>query len=139
MKFATTAVHCRRGATVIEMIVTTIILGTVAAISLPMLKLITYERRAATAHQQALVVASNVMERVSATPFENLATAAAEIQLPDWANEQLNEASLKVVVDAVPEEAARQVRLRLEWKSPRGLPVAPLQLTAWVYDREATP
>lgn len=125
----------RRGTSVVEMIATTVVLGTIVGISLPMLKLVTSERQAAVAHEQALAAASNIMENVSALPFEKIKADATAAQLPDWAKEQLIEPSLQVEVERVPDASAKKIHLRLEWKSSRGYAVAPIQLTSWVYQR----
>ena len=53
----------------LEMIATAVILGTVMTLSLPMLKSITSERRAAVSHEQAIMAAANIMERIAAMPF----------------------------------------------------------------------
>jgi Tfp pilus assembly protein PilV len=135
----------RRGATMLEMIATAVILGTVMTVSLPMLKSITSERRAAVSHEQAIMAAANIMERVTAMPFLEITPQIAKrTQLPDWLTEQLNDPVLELQVETIPDESApdesaKLIRLKLEWQTSAGLKVAPIRLSAWVYDHEGQP
>jgi hypothetical protein len=135
----------RRGATMLEMIATAVILGTVMTVSLPMLKSITSERRAAVSHEQAIMAAANIMERITAMPFFEITPEFAKrTQLPDWLREQLNDPVLELRVEttpdeSAPDESAKLIRLKLEWQTSAGLKVAPIRLSAWVYDHEGQP
>ena len=124
----------------LEMIATTVILGTVATVSLPMLKLITNERRAAVRHEQAITAASNIMERVTAMPYTEITPEfAAKTELADWLQEQLHNPVLTLSVEAAPNDSAKMIQLKLEWQTETGQPVAPIRLTSWVHDHEVQP
>lgn len=133
------ATHSRKGATTFDLIATAIILGAVATIALPMLKMIKLERRAAVGHEEAVTLAASTMELLSAKPFSELTPEVANsTKLPDWFLKQVDDAKLKIEIADADNSAAKRIHLQLDWTAV-GKANAPVRLTTWVYDQQVQP
>ena len=79
-----------RGVTLVEVIVSGILLGAVMMVALPTLGWIARERRAADRRQEAIAELENMMDRFSARPWQQITPeAAARIALSDSIRRQL--------------------------------------------------
>lgn len=94
------------------------------------------ERRAAERRLMAVHEISNILERVSAEPYDRIdakrveelagtSVAAAALPEPRWEAE--------VTAADVPAPRSKRVRLSLRWKSLAGNWEAPVRLVAWVF------
>ena len=126
----------RAGLLMVEMIVSLILLGTVVSIVIPTLGWMGRQNRLSLQKQEAIQGLHNLMEDLTARPSAELTPRAAEkIELPAALRRQLPGAKLQVEITEAPPNAKR-IRLRLAWIGQNGRPLAPLRLSAWVYDRE---
>jgi type II secretory pathway pseudopilin PulG len=124
----------RGGFTVVELLMTTILVGAAVSIALPILSQVTLHSRTAAQREQALQAAANALERLTARPFDELtASAAAEAELPEEIARQLPEADLQVDIATADEGRAKRIQVRLSWTTRNGRRIAPIRLTAWRY------
>jgi hypothetical protein len=118
-------------ATVLLMIAMTLtvkVLGTVAI-----------ERRASERRQRALIEIANVMERVTAYPFEQVTPELAQrFLLSPTARHSLPDSELAVNVtgrEPGPDRSAKRIAISLRWRGPGGEWLAPVRLTSWIERR----
>jgi type II secretory pathway pseudopilin PulG len=126
----------RAGFTIIESAVASILLAAVFLTAIPTLGWIVRARRATERQQAAVIAVGNLMERFTASEWENLTPEkAAQLSLPESVMRQLPDAELKVTVaDATDDSAGRKISIELRWpESTHGSWSAPVRLTAWVY------
>lgn len=127
---------CRsRGFTIVELIAALILLGVVFTTSISMLIVVARERRGAEQRQFARQHAANLLERHSARGWselapgmQTLAPASTELQslLPDL-DQRVEVTELKQ------EFNSKLLTVTIRWRNLHGQPVAPVQLSAWVY------
>lgn len=130
------------GFTLVELMISGLLLGVVFVAAIPTMAWIARERTAAERRQIALLEVGNQMERLCLIPWDELpAGAAPESKLAASAIAQLPEAQLTVVVDGDPRDpSAKRITVELRWMNGPSLPAAPVRVTTWVYrrGREAT-
>ena len=94
------------------------------------------ERRSAERRQRAVMEVANVMERITAYPFEEVnSTLARRITLSESARRFLPDAELALdVSDRAPVAglAAKRIAVQLRWRSRSGEWSVPVRLTSWV-------
>jgi Tfp pilus assembly protein PilE len=124
----------RRGATMLEMIVASALLGTLLVVTLQLCAATAAQRQAAARRQCASLELANVMERVAARPWSELNTAAlAAEHVSPSAGAQLPGAELKIaVVTPAGEPQAKRLTATVRWQD-RGRPPQLLRLTTWRY------
>ena len=117
-----------------ELIGAVAILTVLLTLCLQMLGSAASQRCAATGRQAAVVEATNVLERMTAKPWDEL--EAEKPQLSPAARALLPGAELKIAVAAAPDEPdAKLITVSLRWQDRNGLPVRPVSLSAWRYRR----
>ena len=91
--------------------------------------------------QRAMLEAANVMERITAEPFDEVtAERARRLSITPAAAGSLPGAELAVEVKEErpgPDRSARRIAVRLRWKGRSGEWEAPVRLTTWIERREA--
>jgi hypothetical protein len=128
----------RRGYTLVEIAVAALLLMAAMSITVKALGWVARERRSADRRQWAAQEVSNVMEQLTAEPFEKLNTARArEITLASKAERVLPGASwqVEIVNEARPDFPGKRLSLLLRWKDRVGEWGAPVRLTSWVFGR----
>lgn len=130
----------RRGTTLVEVVVTAVLLGTVFVVAVPTIGWVGYARRAAERRVQATLEVENIMERLTARDWDEITNdAAAAVELSDAVRAQLPGANLECTVEENAESPAeKRVSVRLSWSDRAGHTVAPVRLVAWVYRRGET-
>lgn len=127
----------RRGFTMAEVVVAGVLIGTLLASAVPMLRSVARQQRAADRQQIAQIEAANIIDRMTSGPWNGITPeSAAAVKLSDETLRQLPEATLKATVStdpARPEE--KRISLVLRWEEERGMPAAPVKLTTWIYQR----
>ena len=125
----------RRGFTLVEQMISGMLLGALFMIVGPTLSWIARERRATERHQEALVEVANTMERISSLAWDEITPERlSEIKLTEHTRRQLPDGQLAVAVhmdEAAPE--AKRITVELRWKNSAGQFAAPVRLTAWAY------
>jgi hypothetical protein len=120
---------------ILELVAASALLGTLLIVCLEVFSAADAQRRAAEQRNCAIVELGNIMERVAARPWPELATSAVAGQrLSDWAAQQLPAAELRIEVSTPPAQpGAKQITATLRWEDRSRRLVAPLRLTTWKY------
>ena len=128
------------GFTLLEVSVAAVVLVLVMAITVQVLGWATAERRAAERRQWARQEATNVLERLTAQPWDRLtAESAAMLELSPQARAVLPEGELRIEVTSQPgPPRAKRLSVDVRWQRPAGQPDASVRLTTWVYPRGGT-
>lgn len=131
----------RRGFTLVEMVVTAVLLSAVFIALVPLLGQVNTQRRAAEQRQFALQEAANILERFSAQPWQTVTgESASRVALSDDTQQLLREPQVTVTVNdasGTPSSpAAKRITVEVRWKNRVGDFVAPVRLTTWVYRHE---
>jgi prepilin-type N-terminal cleavage/methylation domain-containing protein len=130
-----------RGYTLLEMMTAMLVLGTATATIVPLAGWAQAQRRAAESRQIAVLEASNIIERISARPWDDVTPeAAAKEKLSPSAARALREPVLKVNVAAVKDDpVGKRVSLEIRWKNREGDYVSPVRLTRFLYRGRPAP
>jgi Tfp pilus assembly protein PilV len=129
--------HRRRGFTVFELGMAVMLLAVAMSVAVQVLGAVAQQRRAVQRRELAVQEVANLMERLTARPWERLADDAGQARLSDAAERSLPGAELKVAVE--PADApivGKRVSIRLHWKNRAGEFDAPVRLTTWVYPQD---
>lgn len=129
----------RRAFTLVEVIVSSILLATVVVTVAPLLGWVAAERRAAAQRQFAMQEAENLMERITLLDWTELTSdRLAQWDLSSEAAEVLPDRQLTATVEEVPgPPPARRVQIVLTWQNRAGETVSPVRLTSWFFRPEA--
>jgi len=132
----------RRGSSLIEMIVSTVLLTAVLVCAAPLISWSMQQRGLAEKQQLANQEVANLLETVATTSWDQLTQQnVSQWKLNDATEAELNQAKLEVSIkqsDAAP--IAKQVVVKLTWSDKMNRPVAPIRLSTWVYQAAgATP
>jgi hypothetical protein len=129
----------RRGSLLAEVTMATVILIVAMSLTVKVLGWVALERRAAEHRQRAVLDVANVMERISAYPFEEVTPdLTRRITLSTTAGRSLPDSDLSVeVTDSDPGagRSAKRIAIRLRWKGRFGEWEAPVRLTSWIERR----
>lgn len=124
----------RRGVSLIELTVASLLVGTVFVALGPVLHAIRQQREQAQQRQIALLELANQAERLSLRAWEELTPERLEqIELSETARQRLRQASLRVALAEDAEPLVRRITLELSWHDPAGRGVSPLRLVVWKY------
>lgn len=119
----------RRGATLIELLVSFSLLTTLLGISLPLVVRQNRILASARHYRLALDELSNQVERIVSLPPEDVPKAVEKLAPSPFAAKYLAGAKLSGVV--APADTGERVTLSITWDEP-GRDAAPLSLTAWL-------
>ncbi len=129
----------RRGSLLAEVAMATVLLMVAMTLTVRVLGWVALERRSAERRQRALMEVANVMERITAYPFEEVTPAlASRITLSETARRQLPDSELVLDVsdgDPAAGRTARRIAIRLRWRGRGGEWDAPVRLTSWIERR----
>jgi hypothetical protein len=108
-------------------------------LTVKVLGLVASERRGTERRQRALVEAANLMERITAYPFDEVTPELGKrLTLSPTARQSLPDSELTVdVVGSEPAagRSAKRIAIRLQWRGSDGEWVAPVRLTSWIERR----
>jgi len=114
----------RRGISLLEVMVSAILLVALMTLSLRMFAVTGAQHRAARNRQIATQRACNVMERLAAAPWDALDELSGD------------DAELQIEVAAVPDEpGARRIAVAVRYNDGKAMPAPPVRLVAWRYRR----
>jgi hypothetical protein len=129
----------RRGSLLAEVAMATVILMIAMSLTVKVLGWVALERRSAERRQRAVLEVANVMERITAYPFEEVTPdLTSRITLSTTAGQSLPESDLSVEVTNSEPGAGRsskRIAIRLRWKGRSGEWEAPVRLTSWIERR----
>ncbi len=125
----------RRGMTIIELMVAGAMLCTLLAVCVQMVAAVAAQRRAVDQREYATIELANVMERITARPWDELTSQAVAHEQPSPAAlSRLPGAELKVEVTApAGEPDAKRIAAALRWQDRNGAFLPPLTVTTWKY------
>lgn len=127
----------RRGIYLLEMAVAGVLLLAIMTLCVRYFAVTATHRRALDHRQAALVEAANIMERVTARPWNDLtAEGLAKISLTPETKLALPDGELKIELagdDAKPE--AKRITVIIRWQDDEGQWSQPVRLAAWRYRR----
>jgi len=114
----------------------TVLLMIAMTLTVKVLGWVALERRSAERRQRAVMEVANVMERITAYPFEEVnSTLARRITLSETARASLPDSELALDVSEgarAAGRAAKRIAVRLRWRGRSGLWDAPVRLTSWL-------
>ena len=128
----------RRGSLLAEVAIATTVLVIVMGMTVKVMSTVAHERRAASDRQQGSLEVANLMERITAHPFEQVTPELARrMSVSDRARQSLREGELAIEIsgggkNATGSQRAKRVMTRLRWKGPGGQWQAPVRLTSWI-------
>jgi hypothetical protein len=116
----------------LEIIVTSILLGTVISAIVPVLSACAAHHRSSDLRRCGMQELSNALERMALAPYDKLDDAAREsFELSAPAQRQIPDGRLTVTVsDATGELRGRRITAELHWSAPGGTS-QPLRLSTW--------
>jgi len=130
----------RDGFTLVELMVAGLLLGAVMLVTIPTMHRIALEHRAAVKRQIALEEASNMMERFTTRPWNEIDDKTAKtVTISDSTRRQLPDVKSTVTVHSSPKPDAKRITLTLTWTGRFARAHAPVRLTAWVYRNKHRP
>lgn len=133
----------RRGYTVVELIVTSLLLGTVFSTLAPILGSVNRLRQSGERRQLAMQEVANLMEELSVREWSQLTAEGTEdITLTPAVQAALPDAELTIRI--LPEESevaaveadaieVRRIEISLRWREQGDQFIAPVRLTTWRY------
>jgi Tfp pilus assembly protein PilV len=134
----TSRTHRCRAFTLIEVALTVFLLALAMTSLVKVLGWVANERRAAERRQWAIAEVGNLMDRLTAPPYDKITAEAARARgaavLPE-ARRRLPDADLAVNVDETNragEPPGKRLSIRLRWRIRGGAWEAPVRLTAWI-------
>ena len=124
----------RRGISMLEIIVTSLLLGTVITAIVPVLSACAAHHRTSDLRRCGMQELSNALERMSLSPYDQLDDAArGPFELSAPARRQIPGGRLSVTVsNDAGEPRARRITAELHWSSAGGTS-QPLRLSTWRY------
>ena len=130
----TIRIAARRGVSLFEIVVATVLLGAVMTVSVQLLGWAAATRESAERRQWAVQEVANLMERLASRPWSELTPeAAAAESISDSARAMLRDAELKIAVtEPASEPAAKRVAIELRWRNRAGEFDSPVRLTTWI-------
>jgi len=130
----------RGGFTLVELMVSGVLLTAVMLVTVPTLYRIALEHRAAAKRQIALAEAANIMERLTARRWNDIDdNAAKSVAVSASARRQLPEVKSILRVQNGSEPDSKRITLTLTWTGRFAHPNAPVRLSAWVYRHGGRP
>ncbi len=120
----------RRGYTLLEVATAGALLAVAMTMSVQVLGWLAADRRAVDCRREAAQEAANVMERLAATPWDDLTPEAlGAATLSPEALKALPGGTLKATV--VPVGALKRLAVEVRWVAAGGRPESPVRLTSW--------
>jgi hypothetical protein len=129
----------RRGSLLAEVTMATVILVIAMTLTLRVLAMVALERRDFERRQRAVIEVANLMERVTAVPFDQVDPELARgMTLSDAGRRLLPDSDL--AVDVQPKAGgggrpAKRISIKLRWRGRSGEWAAPVRLTSWIERR----
>jgi hypothetical protein len=125
----------RRGVALLEVVVAFGLLAVLLTICLQMLAATAVQRRAVDRRAVAVEEAANIIERISALPWDQVtAERLAAIRLsPDAGHSLPNGAVTLAVESSADGPRGKQVQLAITWSDPAGETERPVRLSYWMY------
>jgi hypothetical protein len=129
----------RRGSLLVEVAMAGVLLTIAMTLTIRVLGTVAAERRASEHRQRALVEVANLMERITAYPFDEVTPEVARrLKLSPPAERSLPDSELAVdIASSEPGQgrSAKRIAIKLRWRTAGGEWAAPVRLTSWIERR----
>jgi Tfp pilus assembly protein PilV len=129
----------RKGSLLAEVTMAAVLLMIAMTLTVKVLGYVALERRASERRQRAVLEVGNLMERITAHPFDMVtADLAGQTTLSPAARQSLPDSELKVdVAETKPGagRSAKRIAITLRWRGTTGEWEAPVRLTSWIERR----
>jgi hypothetical protein len=131
----------RRGALLADVGLAAIVLLVAMSLMLKLLAIVAQERRSADHRQRAALEVANLMERITAYPFDRVTPELARgLTVSETARQSLRDCELAIDVkrgEVVPTngEDVGRISITLRWREPSGEWQRPVRLTSWIERR----
>jgi hypothetical protein len=133
----------RRGSLLPELAMAGAMLTIAMTLTVKVLGYAGLQRRSADQRQRAILEVANIMERITAEPFDDItAERARRLSISPGAAGSLPGAALAVEVaeeQPAPDRPAKRIAVRLRWRDRSGEWKAPVRLTTWIERRRPSP
>ena len=125
----------RGGFSLVELVVSGILLGIVMFVAVPTLDWAGKQHRETERRRQAMIEVANIMDRLTASGWEQITDETGrKIVLAEHLRRHFPGAQLHIDVLPDPKRGdTKRVSVRLSWKDSTGQLVTPVRLNAWVY------
>jgi hypothetical protein len=138
---ASSTVSHRRGSLLAEMAMAAVLLMIAMTLTVKMLGFVALERRASERRQRAVIEVANLMETITAFPFDQVTPdLARRTALSPGARQSLPDSELSIDVAATQPGAGRsgkRIAIALRWRGRSGEWESPVRLTSWLERRGA--
>ncbi len=129
----------RRGSLLLESALALMMLVMAMTLTVQILNAAAGGRRGAERRDRALIEVANLMEQITARPFDQVTPDLAKsVALSAGAKRSLPSAELKVAV-ADSERDARRIAITLRWRARSGEWESPLVLVSWINRKGGRP
>ncbi len=129
----------RAGSLLAELAMAMVMLVIAMTLTIKVLGWVALERRSSERRERAVIEVANVMERMTAHPFDEVTPDLARgMRLSTATSQALPDSDLAVEVtptDPGAGRAAKRIAIRLRWKAHTGEWDAPVRLTSWIERR----
>lgn len=129
----------RRGSLLVEVTMSSVLLVIVMVLTVKVLGWVALERRGVERREQAVLEVANLMERVTARPYDAVTPGLArELAETARAAESLPDADLKIdIAESQPGagRSAKRIAIQLRWRDQSGEWTGPVHLTSWIESR----
>jgi Tfp pilus assembly protein PilV len=124
----------RRAFTMVEVTLSVFLLVVAMTATVQILGAVATQRRAAERRQWAIQEVANLMEHLTAEPWDRVtADSALGLSLSEEIRRKLPEPELTVdVAETDREPGEKRLAIRLRWRNRSGTWEAPVRLTAWI-------
>jgi Tfp pilus assembly protein PilV len=135
-----TSARSPRAFTVIEVTLSVLLLAIAMSATVQILGWVAVQRRAVERRQHAIQEVANLMEHLTAEPWDRVDSGSARrLALSEQLRRKLPEPELSIDVDEPePDRGEKRLSIRLRWKNRAGAWEAPVRLTAWIARQEGT-
>ena len=131
----------RRGALLADVGIAAIVLLVAMSLMLKVLVIVAHERRLADHRQRAALEVANLMERITAYPFDRVTPELARgMTVSETARQSLRDCELAIEVKrgegpVAHDRDASRISITLRWREPSGEWQRPVRLTSWMERR----
>lgn len=129
----------REGFTMIESCAAAAILAAALAIAVGLLTSVARQRQGASRHAQAVVIADNLLQRLTNEPYAALTADRADEIRRQAVSEMLPDGDLTVQIsDVSGSPAGKRIEVDVTWRAGGTAPSRHHAVATWMYQREAS-